>query len=360
MKRSLIIAVSLTLILLGFLFIPLDGHIDNTFLFFIGRFHPILLHLPIGALVILFLMEIINGLKPKLNLDSACDLLLWFSVFSIVPTLVLGFLLGSTGSYDDDLLNTHKWLGWFTALICIWLVVLRQKKSTKDGDSVSRFYKIFLFSNVILLSLAGHYGGYLTHGEDYLTKYMPLGMKSILNIDQQSNEYIAINSVIDSTSEEALYYKNHIQPIIKTYCYECHGEKKQKGEMRLDTLNWNMTNGSDAERWHSALNVINLGEMPPKKKAQLKNDERRMIVDWLSDNLKKAALAKQVDNKSVMRRLTKVQYTNSLNELLGVSVNFGDVLPDDGKSKMGFSNNGNILQTSALHIDYYQKIAREA
>lgn len=360
MKRSLIIAVSFTLILLGFLFVPLDGHIDNTFLFFIGRFHPILLHLPIGALVILFLMEIINGLKPKLNLDSACDLLLWFSVFSIVPTLVLGFLLGSTGSYDDDLLNTHKWLGWFTALICIWLVVLRQKKSTKDGDSVSRFYKIFLFSNVILLSLAGHYGGYLTHGEDYLTKYMPLGMKSILNIDQQSNEYMAINSMIDSTSEEALYYKNHIQPIIKTYCYECHGEKKQKGEMRLDTLNWNMINGSDAERWHSALNVINLGEMPPKKKAQLKNDERRMVVDWLSDNLKKAALAKQVDNRSVMRRLTKVQYTNSLNELLGVSVNFGDVLPDDGKSKMGFSNNGNILQTSALHIDYYQKIAREA
>ena len=75
----------------------------------------------------------------------------------------------------------------------------------------------------------------------------------------------------------------------------------------------------------------------------------------MSDNLKKAALAKQVDNRSVMRRLTKVRSTNSLTELLGVSVNFGDVLPDDGKSKMGFSNNGNILQTSALHIDYYQR-----
>ena len=45
---------------------------------------------------------------------------------------------------------------------------------------------------------------------------------------------------------------------------------------------------------------------------------------------------------------------------LGVDINFGDVLPDDGKSEMGFTNNGNILQTSALHIDYYQKLAREA
>ena len=100
--------------------------------------------------------------------------------------------------------------------------------------------------------------------------------------------------------------------------------------------------------------------MKIKKKAQLKDGERRQLVNWLSDNLKKAAIAKQKDNKSVMRRLTKVQYTNSLNELLGVSVNFGDALPEDGKSKMGFSNNGNILQTSALHIDYYKKIAREA
>ena len=60
-----------------------------------------------------------------------------------------------------------------------------------------------------------------------------------------------------------------------------------------------------------------------------------------------------------MRRLTKSWYTNSLKELLGVDINFWDV-PDDGKSEMGFTNNGNILQTSALHIDYYQKLAREA
>ena len=55
--------------------------------------------------------------------------------------------------------------------------------------------------------------------------------------------------------------------------------------------------------------------------------------------------------------MTKSQYTNSLNELLDVDIDFGDVLPNDGKSKMGFTNNGNILQTSTLHIDYYQKLA---
>jgi uncharacterized membrane protein len=360
MKRILLIAISFTLVLFGLLLIPLDSIIDNTFIFFIGRFHPIILHLPIGALVVLFLMEIINKFRLELNLDAACKILLWFSIASIIPTVTLGFLLASTGSYENELLNFHKWLGWFTALICIWLVVLRQKKSSVRANGISRFYYLFLSSNVILLSLAGHYGGHLTHGEDYLTRYMPTGMKALLNIDNAENEYMVINTPGDSTSKEALYFKNNIRPIIETYCFECHGEEKQKGDMRLDTLHWNMINGRDAERWHSALNVINLGEMPPKKKSQLKDEERRELVNWLSDNLKKAAIAKQKDNKNVMRRLTKVQYTNSLNELLGVSVNFGDPLPDDGKSKMGFSNNGNILQTSALHIDYFKKIAREA
>ena len=359
MKRSVIMAIAFTVVLFGLLLIPLDGNVDNTFVFFLGRFHPIILHLPIGGLMVLLLMEIINKFRPELNLDAACNILLWFSVVSIIPTISLGFLLGSSGSYEDELLNFHKWLGWFTALICVWLVVFRQKKPNKS-TGLSRFYYFFLSINVVMLSLAGHYGGYLTHGEDYLTKYMPLAMKNFLNIDNMDDEYLVINTVIDSTSKEALYYKNNIRPIVETYCFECHGEEKQKGDMRLDTLHWNMINGRDAERWHAALNVINLGEMPPKKKPQLKNEERQKLVGWLSKNLDKAAIAKRKDNKRVMRRLTKVQYTNSLNELLGVSVNFGDVLPNDGKSKMGFSNNGNILQTSALHLDYYQKIAREA
>jgi len=267
MKRSLLIALFSSLFLFGLLWVPLDGKMDNTFVFFLGRFHPLILHLPIGTLVVLFLMEISNTLFPKLNLETACKMLLWFSVITILPTTLLGFLLGSSGSYDDELLNTHKWLGWFTALVCIWLVVIRGIKRT-DAIGVSRFYKLFLSINVILLSLAGHYGSYLTHGEDFLIKYMPMSMKRFLNVDNEA-DYLVLNNEVETNSEEALYYEGHIRPILETYCFECHGEEKQKGEMRLDVLNWDMVNGPDAERWHSALNVINVGEMPPKKKKQL-------------------------------------------------------------------------------------------
>ena len=351
MKKQIKVPAILSLVLFGLLLIPLDGTVNNTFVFFIGRFHPIILHLPIGGLAALFVMEIINSYRPQLNLDSACSILLWFSVITVIPSAILGFVLASSGNYDDELLNLHKWLGWLTALVCVWLLYFNSKSK--------KTYRVFLYANVIFLLFAGHFGGQLTHGKDYLTKYMPISMKKVLNIDDERN-YLVVDRKIDSLSTGATYYTDQIKPIIENYCYKCHGQEKQKGDMRFDNIDWDMVNGFDAEKWNMMLNEINLGEMPPSDELQLSEDDRRILVDWITENLDKAAEAKETDSKLVMRRQTKSQYTNSLNELLGVYINFGDLLPDDGKSKMGFTNNGNILQTSSLHIDYYQKLAREA
>ena len=351
MKKQIITPAIFSLVLVGLLLIPLDGTVNNTFAFFIGRFHPIILHLPIGGLVALFVMEIINSYRPKLNLDSACSILLWFSVATVIPSAILGFILASSGNYDDELLNLHKWLGWLTALVCVWLLYFKLKSK--------KTYKVLLYTNVIFLLVAGHFGGQLTHGKDYLTKYMPISMKKVLNIDHDKN-YLVVDRKVDSFSMDAIYYTNQIKPIIENYCYKCHGQEKQKGDMRFDNIDWDMVNGFDAEKWNMMLNEINLGEMPPSDEPQLSEDDRRVLVDWITENLDAAAEVKETDNKLVMRRQTKSQYTNSLNDLLGVYINFGDILPDDGKSKMGFTNNGNILQTSSLHIDYYQKLAREA
>jgi len=351
MKKHIIIPSLLSLLLAGLLLIPLDGTINNTFAFFIGRFHPIILHLPIGGLVALFVMEIINSYRPKLNLNSACSILLWFSVVTVIPSAVLGFVLASSGNYDDELLNLHKWLGWLTALACVWLLYFNSKSK--------KTYKVLLYANVIFLLVAGHFGGQLTHGKDYLTKYMPVSMKKVLDIEDEITDLV-VNRKIDSFSTDITYYTNQIKPIIENYCYKCHGQEKQKGDMRFDNIDWDMVNGFDAEKWNMMINQVNLGEMPPEDETQLSMDDRRILVDWITENLDKAAVAKETDNKLVMRRQTKSQYTNSLNELLGVYINFGDILPDDGKSKMGFTNNGNILQTSSLHVDYYQKLAREA
>ncbi|WP_299547290.1 DUF1592 domain-containing protein [Seonamhaeicola sp.] len=488
MRVTISIAAAFTLILVSLLVFPIsEGH-TNELISYFGNFHPLILHVPIGALIGVLVLEIVSLVSPKLDLESAGKVLLWFTAISFIPAAVFGFFLASSGGYNDQILSYHKWLGWITAFICVWLLVYRLWAYGQSKLYV-QVYRGVLLVNVILLSVAGHYGGTLTHGSNYLTKDMPKNMKAFFGIKETESESIiseikelakteevssalvfadTIHPIMDNNcfechndnkqkgdlrldnigwkftnvedvkkwksvyteieegnmppeekdplteaqrnsilkwistsldaanpdlkqevaavekaeeeaekkelalalkqeaiekealSEEGLHYVNNIKPVIKKYCVSCHGPKKQKGDVRLDRLNWDMVNGHDAESWHAALDMINSGEMPPKKKPQLTDVERRMVVDWITNSLEEAVKAKEGQTETTIRRLTKAQYTNTLSQLLHLPVNFGDVLPDDGKSKMGFTNNGEVLQMSTLHLDYYQKIAREA
>ena len=155
-------------------------------------------------------------------------------------------------------------------------------------------------------------------------------------------------------------YATEIEPLMKRFCFECHGAEKQKGDIRLDVLDPDIVFGPDAEGWHTALDMINGGEMPPRRADQPSDEERRKLVGWMTGGLKLAAERKKGELQTVVRRLNKPQYTRTLQELLGLGIDFGRPLPDDGKSHMGFSNNGEVLQASQLHIETYQQIARAA
>ena len=88
-------------------------------------------------------------------------------------------------------------------------------------------------------------------------------------------------------------FQEEVKPLLQSHCFRCHGQKKQKGDLRLDTLDPNIVQGTSAERWHDVLNNINLGEMPPEDESQLSQDERRKLVGWLTEELQKAAKARR-------------------------------------------------------------------
>ena len=151
-----------------------------------------------------------------------------------------------------------------------------------------------------------------------------------------------------------------IKPLIAKYCLECHSADDPNGDVQLDELSDKLSQGEDAEAWHAALDVINAGDMPPDYADQPNAQEREQIVTWITESLAKAADANKQSRKTSVRRLTRDQYTNTLQDLLGIQVDFGETLPADSKSEMGFRNSGEVLQTSSLHLDYYEKIARAA
>ena len=158
----------------------------------------------------------------------------------------------------------------------------------------------------------------------------------------------------------AAVYARDVLPVLKAFCTDCHNADVREGNTRLDNLDPDLVDGPDAERWHHALNMINLGKMPPKDSDQVPDAKLVKVINWIQGELTRAIRARQTTSRNLIRRLTRQQYTNSLQDVLGLSVNFGQLLPEDGKSKSGFSNNASVLQATPLHLEYYQSIAREA
>ena len=358
-KRLFFGATIISIILILLVIFPFGGDV-HWIIASIGTFHPLLVHLPIGILVALLILEIAEFYNPRLNTGAAGSILLWFAVITAIPTVIAGTFLAASGDYGSESLVVHKWLGLTTTIMSIWLLVIRAYLKDKPAPRFSP-YRAALFINVVVLAVAGHYGGSLTHGSSFLTQHFPEEVKTLLGDDPFSLDGLQeMEAGLVNETLENFTYQDHIQPITASYCIDCHGEEEQKGGLRLDEIDPDLVRGHDADTWRVMLNMVNKGEMPPEDKKQLTDKERRVLVDWITASIQQAVAIRKSEQKPVIRRLTKHQYTNSLNQLLQVPVRFGDVLPDDGKSEMGFSNNGQVLQASPLHVEYYQQIAREA
>ena len=156
-------------------------------------------------------------------------------------------------------------------------------------------------------------------------------------------------------------FKKDISPVLQKHCFGCHGPKKQKGKIRLDQLDPDLVKGKSTETWHDALNMLNLGKMPPEDEPQLSPEERRTLVGWLTKELRRAADARRnTGGGVVMRRLNRAEYQYTMTDLLGFDMDYSGEFPSDAISADGFRNNGASLEMSALLIENYLKVARKA
>lgn len=235
------------------------------------------LHIPIGAFSALFLLELVHLLRPKLSLALGCRIVLIFALISLLPALVFGYLLGATGEYGEEFLNQHANMAWWMAILASFLPMLRGLKAVPRMGLIP--YRVALLLTMTLLGLAGHHGGSLTHGSDYLTEHMPMTIKKLLGMaEEESTEAV-------SESKDEVTFSGNIYPLMKKYCIQCHGPEKQKGDVRLDGLGASVDNDDQLELWDWSLELILEGEMPPKKKAQPAAHEKKVLVDWITQLL---------------------------------------------------------------------------
>ena len=173
---------------------------------------------------------------------------------------------------------------------------------------------------------------------------------------------VGIAGSATSAEPKTIVFARDIKPVLQRLCVGCHGPKKQEAKLRLDTLSTDLVKGSDAETWHDVLNKLNLGEMPPKKAGQQPtSSERRLLVRWLTAELRRAQeVARSTGGRVVMRRLTRYEYNNTMRDLLGVEFDYAENLPPESISRDGFQNNGSVLGISPIQVEYYLKAARLA
>jgi len=240
----------------------------------IGRFHPVLVHLPIGILLLSALFQLL-ALRPKYaSMHAAISIALFWGMISAILSCISGYFLSLSGDYDDELIDRHTWFAIATASVSLIAYLFNRWEN--------EFAKWVILLMVPLIFVTGHLGGSLTHGSDYLTK----------GFSKDSVAEKEIKPIADV--QEANAYADIIQPIFESKCYACHNKSKKKGKLRLDEPEFILKGGKDGE-------VIKPGNadesdmmkrlllprneedhMPPKEKPQLKDNEIALIHWWMS------------------------------------------------------------------------------
>lgn len=152
---------------------------------------------------------------------------------------------------------------------------------------------------------------------------------------------LAVGSAL--AADPASMPKPHFE-ILENYCLDCHDSETTKGEIDLENLDFEISkNIKTAETWQKVLNALNSGEMPPKKKDQLTNEEKTALLGDLSVQM---VLARKILSDSggeiALRRLNRREYANTIEALLGVQPDTS-LLPDDEATTAGFDTAGASL-----------------
>jgi uncharacterized membrane protein len=246
---------------------------------FIGRFHPLLVHLPIGFLLLAALLEIIGRKEKYLAIKPAVSFSLLLGSISAVLACITGYLLSYSGDYDQDTLTVHMWGGITTAIVSLIAYLLSigfiSSKIFKKGRAII----VTLFVMVAMISITGHFGGTLTHGPGYISPDILFGK-------QQGKRLI-------TDINDAVIYEDIVQPILEKKCSNCHNSGKKKGELSMQnylTLMKGGKHGAVIEAGHAnkseLVTRINLPPkdekyMPADGKPSLTEDEKNILSWWI-------------------------------------------------------------------------------
>ncbi|MBC6368801.1 c-type cytochrome domain-containing protein [Algoriphagus sp. AK58] len=251
----------------------------------LGRFHPVLVHLPIGILVFGLILIFLSKKQDK----------------AFLPAIQLAFLLGSIGGVlaciSGFLQYQFEGFSWDTVQFHLIFGVLTTAagfffygKSKKTNDPSTLKWSSTALVGALLFT--GHLGGTITHGEGYFTEVMPENLQSLFG---GSPSYAQPLTLPEEGWEEMAYYEEVVQPILNSNCQSCHNPRNKKGGLDLSNKEALLKGGEngpviDPHQFlkSSLISRMELpldheDHMPPSEKRQPQKEELQLLRLWLEN-----------------------------------------------------------------------------
>lgn len=298
---------------------------------FMGHLHPLLVHLPIGFLLLAILFDVISYHSRYAHLKTAVGFTLLAGIISAVAACVSGWLLSQSGDYNAATLYSHKISGIALTLVAGLLYWMRTGGIKKRLATPPVLFSLMFLGLAVLIGYAGHLGGNLTHGNSYL------------NLETLTKE----RRPKPAKAEDAFIYEDVVHPMLESRCGQCHQSGKLKGKLSVATLADLLKGGkhgaaivpgklTESELFtRITLDPDNDAYMPSDGKTPLTKNEVEIIRWWIEK-----ALA--AEGKSIVSFKEGPAITPRIAIYLGLS----KTLPGDEGEMMAQQINPDIPQTA--------------
>jgi uncharacterized membrane protein len=265
-------------------------------IYFLGRFHVLALHIPIGIIVAVFVLELLARKEKYRYLESASGFLWMAAAVSAIVTVALGYMHFSEGGFTGASGAQHRTFGTALGIIITVVALLRVSRFAPNYQPV--FFPASVLM-VLLASITGHYGGNLTHGSTYLVEYAPQPIRSLAGLPPR-------RPPVENLAE-ADPFLDLVGPMFQARCTSCHNEDKREGELVLtsyESLRLGGENGAvvvaGRPEFSDLLSRISLPEsdssfMPAEGKTPLTEAQVAIIEWWISAGLPNETTMDQVE-----------------------------------------------------------------
>lgn len=151
-------------------------------------------------------------------------------------------------------------------------------------------------------------------------------------------------------------FQKEIQPMLETYCYQCHGDGESEGGVRLDAFK-DEAALKDPKLWHRVLKNTRARIMPPAEEDYLEPEQIDKLAAFIKRDIFELDPARPDPGRVTVRRLNRVDYRNTVRELMGVDYDTQKEFPADDTGH-GFDNNGDVLTISPMLMEKYLDAAQ--